>query len=64
MVPFYLHTVLIVNAGQGGCCSHIASVLFYIEAWNRLNEKLACTQVKCSWLLSEAVKEVMHLQYF
>ena len=27
-------------AGQGECCSHIASVLFYIEAWNRINEKL------------------------
>ncbi len=21
--------------GQGECCSHIASVLFYVEAWNR-----------------------------
>ena len=45
-------------AGQGECCSHIASVLFYVEAWNRVNEKLACTQVKCSWLLPAAVKEV------
>ena len=31
-------------AGQEECCSHIASVLFYIEAWNRINEKLICTQ--------------------
>ena len=45
-------------AGQGECCSHIASVLFYIEAWNRVNEKLSCTQVKCSWLMPTAVKEV------
>ena len=45
-------------AGQGECCSHIASVLFYIEAWNRVNEKLSCTQVKCSWLMPRAVKEV------
>ena len=47
-------------AGQGECCSHIASVLFYIEAWNRINEKLTCTQVKCTWLLPTAVKEVAY----
>ena len=44
--------------GQGECCSHIASVLFYIEAWNQINEKFTCTQVKCTWLLPNAVKEV------
>ena len=44
--------------GQGECCSHIASILFYIEAWNRINEKLSCTQVKGTWLLPTAVKEV------
>ena len=32
--------------GQGECCSLIASVLFYIEAWDRVNEKLSGTQVK------------------
>ena len=45
-------------AGQEECCSHMASVLFYIEAWNRINEMLSCTQVKCTWLLPTAVKEV------
>ena len=45
-------------AGQGECCTNIASVLFYIEAWNRVNEKLSCTQVKCSWLMPRPVKEV------
>ena len=40
------------------CCSHIASVLFYIEVWTRLNGKLACTQVKCTWLLPTTVKQV------
>ena len=29
---------------QEECCWHIASVLFYIEAWNRINEKFICTQ--------------------
>ena len=48
-------------AGQGECCSHIASVLFYIETWNRVNEKLSCTQVKCSWLMPTAVKDVPYV---
>ena len=34
------------KAGLAESCSHIASVLFYIEAWIRVNGKLACTQVK------------------
>jgi len=49
-------------AGQGECCLHIASVLFYIEAWNRVNEKLSCTQVKCSCLMPTAVREVPYAQ--
>ena len=34
------------------------SVLFYIAAWNRIHGKLACTQVKCTWLLPTYVNEV------
>lgn len=45
-------------AGQGECCSHIASVLFYIKAWNSINEKLTCTHVKHTWLLPTAMKKV------
>lgn len=45
-------------AGLGECCSHIASVLFYLEVWTRLHGKLACTQVKCTWLLPSTVKQV------
>ena len=45
-------------AGQGECGLDILSVLFYIEAWNRINEKLTCTQVKWNWLSPTAVKEV------
>ena len=44
--------------GLGECCSHIASVRFYIEVWARLNGKLACTQIKFTWLLPTAVKQV------
>ena len=35
------------KAGLAETCSHVASILFYIEAWARIHEKLACTQVKC-----------------
>ena len=33
--------------------SHIASVLFYLEATTRIHEKLACTQVKCPWIFAD-----------
>ena len=45
-------------AGLGECCFHIASVLFYVEFWTRINGKLSCTQVKCTWILPTYVKEV------
>ena len=47
-------------AGLGECCSHVASVLFYLEVWTRLHGKLACTQVKCTWLLPTYVKEISY----
>ena len=47
-------------AGLGECCSHVASVLFYIEVWTRLHGKLACTQVECTWILPTYVKEVQY----
>ena len=46
------------KAGLAETCSHVASVMFYIEAWTRINGKLACTQVKCTWLLPTYVREV------
>ena len=46
------------KAGLSETCSHVASLLFYIEAWTRINGKLACTQVKCTWLLPTYVSEV------
>ena len=38
-------------AGQGETCSHIASVLFYIETFNRVRGRLACTDKQCVWIL-------------
>ena len=46
------------KAGLAESCSHIAGVLFYIEAWIRINGKFACTQVKCTWLLPTFMNEV------
>ena len=46
------------KAGLGESCSHVASVLFYLEAWTKIHGKLSCTQVKCSWLLPSYVTEV------
>lgn len=46
------------KAGLAESCSHVASVMFYIEAWTRIHGKLACTQVKCTWLLPTYVNEV------
>lgn len=45
-------------AGLGESCSHVASVLFYLEAWTKIHGKLSCTQVNCSWILPSYVKEV------
>ena len=46
------------KAGLGESCSHIASILFYLEAWTKINGKLSCTQVKCTWILPTYVKQV------
>ena len=46
------------KAGLAEYCSHIASVLFYFEAWTKINGRLSCTQVKCTWLLPSYVKQV------
>ena len=48
------------KAGLAESCSHVASALFYIECWARINGKLACTQVKCTWLLPTYVSEVSY----
>ena len=49
---------LACKAGLAECCSHIESVLYYIKAGNRIQGKLACTQVKCAWLLPTYLNEV------
>ena len=48
------------KAGLAESCSHIASVLIYLECWTRIHGKLACTQVKCTWLLPTYVDKVSY----
>ena len=36
-------------AGLGEACTHIAAVLFYLEAANRYEKAKACTQGLCTW---------------
>ena len=48
------------KAGLAESCSHITSALIYIECWTRINGKLACTQLKCTWLLPTYVSEVCY----
>ena len=46
------------KAALAESCSHIASVLFYLEAWTKVNGRLSCTQMKCSWILPSFANEV------
>ena len=46
------------KAGLGETCSHVPCVLFYLEAWTKIKGKLACTQLKCTWILPSFVSEV------
>ena len=48
------------KAGLAESCSHVASTIIYIECWARVNGKMACTQLKCSWLLPTYVNEVTY----
>ncbi len=47
-------------AGLGEFSSHVASLFFYTEVLTRLYGKLTCTQVKCSWILTNYVKEISY----
>ena len=46
------------KAGLAESCSHIASLLFHLEAWMKINGKLSCMQVKFLWLLPTYVDHV------
>ena len=49
---------LACKAGLVKSCSHNARVLFYLEAWTKVNGRLPCTQMKRSWILASFASEV------
>ena len=48
------------KAGLAESCSLIASVLFYLEAWTKVNVKLSCTQIKCPLILPSSANKVKY----
>ena len=50
LISFIIGRKLRVTIQVGACLGGIAK-LFYVEGWTKINGRLACTQVKCSWLL-------------
>ena len=41
-------------AGLGEVCTHVAALLFYLEALHRMEEAQTCTQQQCGWLVPSA----------
>ena len=49
-------------AGLGETCSHIAAILFHLEAVVRIQgTKSTCTQEKCQWIIPSYLKNVEYL---
>ena len=46
------------KAGLGSTCTHVASLLFYIETSIRIRDAKTVTQEKAYWLLPGSVKDV------
>ena len=45
-------------AGLGETCTHIAAVLFYVEAVVRMQGARACTQSQCAWVIPSYMKSI------
>ena len=48
-------------AGLGEACSHIAAVLFYLEALARMQGTKMCTQEECQWIIPSYLKAIEYL---
>jgi hypothetical protein len=48
-------------AGLGETCTHVAAVLFFIEASGRVTGTTTCTQQKCEWIVPSFQKEIPYL---
>ena len=45
-------------AGLGETCTHIAGVLFYLEAVVRIQGTMTCTESQCEWVIPAYVKSI------
>ena len=45
-------------AGLGECCSHVASLLWAVEAGARVGDSMTVTQKKAYWVVSNGVKDI------
>ena len=48
-------------AGLGECCSHVASLLWAIEAGVRIRDSMTVTQKKAYWVMPSSVKDVPYV---
>jgi hypothetical protein len=48
-------------AGLGEACTHVAAVIFYLEAAARIQGKQTSTQRKCEWIVPSFQKNVQYL---
>ena len=48
-------------AGLGEACSHIATILYYLEALARMEGTRTCTQEECQWIIPSYLKNVEYL---
>ena len=48
-------------AGLGETCTHVAAVLFYLEAAARIQGNQTSTQRKCEWIMPSFQKNVQYL---
>ena len=46
------------KAGLGECCSHVASLLWAVEAGVRIRDSVTVTQKKAYWVMPHSVKDV------
>ena len=49
-------------AGLGEVCTHVAALLFYLEALQRMEEVQTCTQQQCGWIMPSASTTVQYLE--
>ena len=48
-------------AGLGETCTHVAAVLFFLEALYRLQGKETCTEKQCEWIMPKFQKNMEYL---